>query len=50
MDEPSKPVSPANRGLGSWAKRDHLRRRLRRAQPERSVWALAVVVVDVACG
>jgi hypothetical protein len=47
MDEPSEPVGAANRGLVLRAQRDHLRRGLRRAQLERSVWALAVVVVDV---
>jgi hypothetical protein len=47
MNEPAEPVTAADRDLVSRAKRSHLRRGLRGAQPERLVWALAVVVVDV---
>jgi hypothetical protein len=47
MNEPAEPVTAADRDLVSRAKRSHLRRGLRGAQPERLVWALAVVVLDV---
>ncbi len=47
MDEPAEPVAATNRGLLSLAERDDLQRSGGRSQPERAVWALAVVVVDV---
>jgi hypothetical protein len=47
VDEPAKPLAAANRGLMSRAERNHLWRGLGRAQLERLVRALAVVMVDV---
>ena len=47
MDEPAEPVAAADRGLVSRAERDQLWRGLRGAQPERSVRALAVLMLDV---
>jgi hypothetical protein len=47
MNEPAEPVASANRGLVSRAERNQLRRGLGRSQPERSVRALAIVVIDV---
>ena len=47
MDQPAEPVAVANRGPVSRAERNHLRRGVGRAQLERSVGSLAVVVVDV---
>ncbi len=47
MNEPAEPVTAADRDLVSRGERSHLWRGLRGAQPKRSVWALAVVVVDV---
>ena len=47
MDEPSKPVAAAERSLVLRARRNHLWRGLRREQPECSVRALAVVMLDI---
>jgi hypothetical protein len=47
MDEPAKPVASADSSLVWRPERNHRWRGLRGAQLERSVWALAVVMLDV---
>ena len=47
MDEPAEPVTAAHPGPGSWTERDRAWRGFGCAKFERSVWALAVVVLDV---